>query len=248
MIVELVARTVVVPGALERLGYVRHPQGNCRDCDELHEAAGRECYQSWGRPNPKTATNEGYLANILNHGHYSTLEHSSFTFSVREVSRATTHELVRHRHLSPSQISQRYVDESHGHFVLPPEVARYGDPEPALMMTDLHQQALDAYEKTVAVLVGSGIPRKRARQAARAVLPNGHETRLLITGNTRAWREFVGKRIMVDEKDEPLADLEMHDLACHVLWHLNQQVPNSVQDLWKQFLPQVSAFLTRTPA
>lgn len=237
MIVELVARTTLVPGALEKLGYKPHEPGTVADGDELHEAAGRECYQSWNRPNPKTATNQGYLDNILTQGHYSTLEHSSLTFSVRKVSRSLTHELVRHRHLSPSQISQRYVDESHGEFISPPEFWRNGTGVllPDLLMTDLHQAALDVYEKTVKVLMENGVPRKRARQAARAILPNGQETRLLITGNVRAWREFVGKRIAVDEQGQPLADLEMHDLACMILIELHKEVPNSVQDLWDNY-------------
>lgn len=237
MIVELVAKTTLIPGALEKLGYKPHEAGTVSDGDELHEAAGRECYQSWNRPNPKTATNQGYLDNILTQGHYSTLEHSSLTFSIREVSRSLTHELVRHRHLSFSQISQRYVDESHGKFVSPPEFWRNatGVMLPDLLMTDLHQQALDVYEKTVEILVENGVPRKRARQAARAILPNGHETRLLVSGNIRAWREFVGKRIAVSELGEPLADLEMHDLACMILIELHKVVPNSIQDLWDQY-------------
>ena len=75
----------------------------------LAEFAGRACYQSWHKPNPATATNAGYLAHILEVGHLSVLEHGTATFYLTGVSRSFTHELVRHRHFSYSQLSQRYV-------------------------------------------------------------------------------------------------------------------------------------------
>ena len=77
----------------------------------LAEFAGRACYESWHKPNPATATNAGYLRHILEVGHLSVLEHGSVTLYLRGVSRSLTHELVRHRHLSFSQLSQRYVPE-----------------------------------------------------------------------------------------------------------------------------------------
>lgn len=231
MIVELVAYTTIIPEALERMGYVPHPAGTVKPGDELAEVGGRECYQSWGRPNPGTATNKGYLGNIINHSHFSVLEHTSLTFSIRKVSRSLTHELIRHRHLSPSQVSQRYVDESHGEFVLPPDA----DSDIALVMTDAHHDALALYDKIFQTLTEAGVSRKRARQAARYVLPNGHETRLMMTGNVRAWREFVTKRRARDPLTKvPLADLEMFELADRILILLHEHVPNSVQDLWAE--------------
>ena len=86
--------------------------------DALPELAGRLCYMSYGSPRP--GGNEAYLKHILEVGHESVLEHSNFSFIITGVSRSLTHELVRHRHLSPSQLSQRYVDESDVSFVLPP--------------------------------------------------------------------------------------------------------------------------------
>ncbi len=77
----------------------------------LAEFAGRACYQSWKKPNPATATNAGYLAHILEVGHLSVLEHGTVTFYLTGVSRSFTHELIRHRHFSYSQLSQRYVPE-----------------------------------------------------------------------------------------------------------------------------------------
>src|SRR5690554_5126308 len=78
--------------------------------EALSEFAGRACYQAWERPNPKTAHNVDYLANILKQGHESVLEHGSVSFYIEGVSRSLTHELIRHRHLSFSELSQRYVN------------------------------------------------------------------------------------------------------------------------------------------
>lgn len=230
MIVDLIAYTVLLPEAVKKLGYTFHKDPDITQGDELAEIAGRECYQSWKRPNPATATNQGYLANILDHGHYSVLEHYSLTFSIREVSRSLTHELVRHRHLSVSQVSQRYVDESDGEFVSPPEL-QLNPVVPPDLLTDAHHEAVTIYEKVVTALTEAGVPRKRARQAARYVLPNGHATRLIVSGNLRAWREVVIKRGATDQDGEPLADLEMHELAQQVHSWLQWAAPNAVQDL-----------------
>jgi thymidylate synthase (FAD) len=81
------------------------------DPDILAEFAGRACYQSWDRPNPATATNQTYLAHILEVDHGSVLEHASATFYVTGVSRSLTHELIRHRAgMAYSELSQRFVN------------------------------------------------------------------------------------------------------------------------------------------
>src|SRR6185312_361818 len=86
----------------------------------LVEFAGRACYQSWSKPNPKTATNAGYIKHIIDVGHFSVLEHASVSFYITGISRSCTHELIRHRHFSYSQLSQRYVPEKESHVVVPP--------------------------------------------------------------------------------------------------------------------------------
>ena len=86
----------------------------------LVEFAGRACYQSWSKPNPKTATNAGYLQHIIDVGHFSVLEHASVSFYITGISRSCTHELIRHRHFSYSQLSQRYVPENESQIVVPP--------------------------------------------------------------------------------------------------------------------------------
>ena len=84
----------------------------------LVEFAGRACYQSWSKPNPRTATNESYIQHIIDVGHFSVLEHASVSFYITGLSRSCTHELIRHRHFSYSQLSQRYVPEHDSQVVL----------------------------------------------------------------------------------------------------------------------------------
>ena len=90
--------------------------------EHIAEFAGRACYQSFDKPNPLTARNWDYLENIISLGHESVLEHNPVTFYITGVSRAFTHELIRHRLLSYSQQSQRYVDESEANIVIPPAI------------------------------------------------------------------------------------------------------------------------------
>src|SRR5690625_1786778 len=106
--------------------------------DLLSEWAGRSCYQSWDKPNPATRANKDYHANTLAQGHFSIYEHAVVTFYVTGVSRALTHELIRHRHLSYSQLSQRFVNEGReDNLVLPP--AAHDDP----VATALHAEGHD---------------------------------------------------------------------------------------------------------
>ncbi len=199
--------------------------------ENLVEAAGRACYQSWARPNPATASNAGYLAHIVDVGHFSVLEHGTVTFYLTGVSRSFTHELVRHRHLSYSQLSQRYINETSAVMVCPDLIA--GDPHAAELFNHAVECAADMYEDLVArldsVLEDQGIPagtarRKAARQAARSVLPNATETRIVVTGNYRAWRHFI------DLRATEHADVEIRAVAVAVLDALQQVAPNVFAD------------------
>jgi thymidylate synthase (FAD) len=221
--VILVAQTVVDRWAVPEAGY--RPHGGTEvvtSADELAEFAGRACYQSYDRPNPDTATNAGYLANILTQQHFSVLEHASATFYIDGVSRALTHELVRHRHLSYSQLSQRFVNAATMEPVIPPAFADDGDWSDELR--DIFSDALDAYGEAVRHLEAKGLGRKQAREAARAVLPNMTSTAIVVTGNMRAWREVIAKR------SSPAADAEIRELAGRILDHLRVIAPHTVQD------------------
>ena len=197
--------------------------------EALAEFAGRACYQSWKKPNPATATNAGYLRHILEVGHLSVLEHGSVTFYITGVSRSLSHELIRHRHFSYSQLSQRYVPERDAAMVEPDVIAE--DPELHAKFVAAADSAVHAYtelleglEKRFADVEQATLRRKQARQAARAVLPNATETRIVVTGNYRAWRHFVAMRASEH------ADIEIRALAITCLRELCRVAPNVFAD------------------
>ena len=194
----------------------------------LVEFAGRACYQSWSKPNPKTATNAGYLQHIIDVGHFSVLEHASVSFYITGVSRSCTHELIRHRHFSYSQLSQRYVPEKNSQVVVPPGME--DDPELQQILTEAADASRATYTELLAKLeakFATGQPtekmgvlrRKQARQAARAVLPNATETRIVVTGHYRAWRHFIAMRASEH------ADVEIRRLAIACLRRLVDFAP-----------------------
>jgi thymidylate synthase (FAD) len=201
--------------------------------DELAELAGRNCYQSWSRPNLKTASNEGYLANIIAQQHFSVMEHGSVTFFVTGVTRSLLAELTRHRHLSFSVVSQRYVDANDLTLVIPPivwEIPSAGDK--LWTEADLKQHwaaSLDMYNALVELFASHGYKRKEAREAARAVLPNMTDSPMVVTGNIRAWRDVLSKRYHI------AADREIQGFAEEVLKHLRVLAPNCVQDIGDKY-------------
>src|SRR3954463_12208257 len=195
----------------------------------LAKFAGRACYQSWSKPSPATATNEGYLRHILEVGHLSVLEHGSVSLYLTGVSRSLTHELIRHRHFSYSQLSQRYVPERDAAIVEPAVIAE--DPElheRFLAATDAavaaYSDLLEGLEKRLVDVPNATLRRKPARQAARSVLPNATETRIVVTGNYRAWRHFIGMRASEH------ADVEIRGLAVACLRELQRVAPNVFDD------------------
>jgi thymidylate synthase (FAD) len=208
--------------------------------EALAEFAGRACYQSWKKPNPATATNAGYLRHILEVGHLSVLEHGSVTFYLSGISRSLTHELIRHRHFSYSQLSQRYVPEKDAAMVEPEVIA--DDPELHAKFVAASEAAVQAYTELLEGLekkfADTGLQtahatliKKQARQAARAVLPNATETRIVVTGNYRAWRHFVAMRASEH------ADVEIRELAIACLRELQRIAPNAFADFEITALP-----------
>lgn len=194
--------------------------------EDVMEFAGRSCYQSFHKPNPATRANKDYLAHIIESGHGSVLEHAQATFYIEGVSRALTHELIRHRHLSYSQMSQRFVDESSLSIVVPP--AFEGDPEAVEILKKQADKAVKKYNALVMRLESQGYKRKAAREAARAVLPNMTETKIVVTGNCRAWRDFLYKRL------DPSADMEIQRLSRELLVFLYTIYPAVFEDLAKK--------------
>lgn len=231
MKVELLATTII---DAETLTTYMEEDGVSNSSDLLAEFAGRACYQSFHKPNPTTRENADYLANILNQGHFSVLEHASATFYVTGVSRALTHELIRHRHLSFSELSQRFVNVEDTEPVRPPALTLEGL-NPEMKTTGYagadddfygtYEQAQASYVSLVDFLMNEkGLPRKQAREAARAVMPNATETRIVVTGNMRAWRDVLYKRYSVH------ADAEIREFAAEVLRQLRSIAPGTFQD------------------
>lgn len=205
----------------------------------LVEFAGRACYQSWSKPNPRTATNASYLRHLLDVGHLSVLEHASVSFYITGISRSCTHELIRHRHFSYSQLSQRFVPEREAKVIVPPAIA--GDPDLEALFdraTDASRAAyvelLTALEDKLESVSSSALRGKQARQAARSVLPNATETKVVVTGNYRAWRHFVSMRASEH------ADVEIRRVAVECLRQLAAVAPDVFGDFEISMLPDGS--------
>src|SRR5262249_31343712 len=163
--------------------------------ERLAEFAGRLCYMS--QLNPADRSTAEYLDNIKKQGHGSVLEHAVYVLLIEGISRSCTHELVRHRAgFGYSQLSQRYVDESHAAFVMPPAIQGSDGLEKEWLAQVTEAQ--EAYVSAVAGLmvkfesVESKVHRRKlAREAARSVLPNATETKIIVSGNIRAWRTML---------------------------------------------------------
>lgn len=168
-------------------------QPTATDTETLMEFAGRQCYRSFHRPNPATSTTQSYLCRTLfDQGHWSIAEHASVTLHITGVSRAFLTELTRHRHLSFSVQSQRFVDESDCNVVMPPAIRDAEDPAIRTAWRYDMTEAVSNYADHVHSL--SHLPRKQAREAARSVLPNAVETRMVVSGNLRAWKNVIDLR------------------------------------------------------
>lgn len=200
------------------------------DAECLVEEAGRGCYESWDKPNPKTARNADYInrtAFEMQHG--SILEHASATFRFSGVSRAWLCEMERHRHLSWSVVSQRYVDAAKFGVVIPPAIREEEnfDGWRSAWETSV-KDSFDRYEAFVKGLDGRNVPRKQAREAARSVLPNATEVRGVVTGNLRAWSTILPLRA------HPSADREMQEVSMLILDALHPVAPTVVNHLRQQ--------------
>lgn len=223
MRVQLVARTEFTPPP--DVPWSTDAEGGAA----LAEFAGRACYRSWDKPNPATATNAGYLRHILEVGHLSVLEHGVVTFYLTGVSQSLTHELVRHRHFSYSQLSRRHGPDRGSVVVEPEVIARHPDLHEKFTAATAasvaaYDELLAGLERALADEPNATLRRKQARQAARAVLPTASETSIVVTGNYRAWRHFVAMRATEH------ADLEIRALAVECLRQLRGCAPTVFGD------------------
>ena len=196
--------------------------------ERLAEFAGRLCYMSQANP-AKRPTRE-YLENIKKQGHGSVLEHANYTILFEGISRSLTHELVRHRAgFAYSQLSQRYVDESNAAFVVPPAII--GDEKLEAAWKSQVEGAQSTYVALVEQLmerygwVADRVHRRKmAREAARAVLPNATETKIVVTANARAWRT------MLELRAGEGAEMEIRRFAVATLRLLQREAPGFFSD------------------
>jgi len=204
--------------------------------ETLVEVAGRLCYMSFARPRP--GGNKAYIGHILEVGHGSVLEHAVFNLIITGVSRSFTHELVRHRAgFGYSQLSQRFVDESECSFVEPDAIA--DDPALHAIWLETIERSQAAYRALAdglaakfATIEDKTLRRKKAREAARSVLPNATETKIFVTGNARALRHFIEMR------GDAAADVEIRKVALAVLRLLQVESPNLFGDYTIVDLPE----------
>jgi thymidylate synthase (FAD) len=199
--------------------------------ETLAEIAGRTCYMSFGKGRKSSRE---YLENILTSKHGSVLEHAVWCLLITGVSRALTHELVRHRAgFGYSQLSQRYVDESDARYVVPPlyqenETLHVKWRETIEHIRKAYVELAEAsaqYVRQKYPNLGPHEQRKWARQAARSILPNACETKIFVTGNARSWRHFLELRGSVH------ADTEIRLLAAEVCRVLKRESPNIFHDI-----------------
>ncbi len=209
---------------------------------KLVEVAGRLCYMSFRKPRP--GGNAAYIDHIKEVGHGSVLEHAVYNLVITGVSRSFTHELVRHRAgMGYSQLSQRFVDESEASFVEPDPIAE--DPELHAIWLNCIANCQRAYQHLADGLAAKfsdieekTLRRKRAREAARSVLPNATETKIFVTGNARALRHFLELR------GDRHADAEIRKVAVAVLAILQRDSPNLFGDYRLIDLPEGGQAIT----
>jgi len=217
------------------------------ESEELVEAAGRICYMSFGeKQSPRS--NEEYVRNLIEQGHESVLEHVAWTFLLVGVSRAFTHQLVRHRAgFSFSQLSQQYHEETDAEFVEPPQLRH--SPRALEAWHRAMSIAKESY-KTILDSLGdapnqSGVElekkeRKRAiRSAARSVLPNATETKIILTANARSLRHFFEVRGSIP------GDVEMREVAGAMFKLVHSDAPSLFSDFALTTLADETPLLTR---
>src|SRR5256886_5221628 len=167
-------------------------QGGASAGERLAEFAGRVCYMS--QHNPANRSTAEYLENIKKQGHGSVLEHAVYVLLIEGISRSCSHELVRHRAgFGYSQLSQRYVDESHAAFVMPPAIL--GDAQLEAEWQAGGAGAENAYVRPFEAPVPSpaggthqGPRPEEAPQAAPGRVPDRTALKIQVAGNTPARR------------------------------------------------------------
>jgi len=180
------------------------------NAEDIIERACRTCYLSFHRYNPPSSTEE-LIKKVIQKGHHSVLEHATATFRIKGGSRVFTHELVRHRLMSPSQESQRYVEYGKTkkfEFVIPPTIqnTKFED-----KFKQLAGQAFDLYQD----MVKAEIPKEDARY----ILPNATTSEIVISANFRELRHIFEIRCV------ERAHWEIREICLQMLKIMKKQAP-----------------------
>lgn len=181
------------------------------DAEKIIEEAGRTCYMSFEKIGATTASE--FIQRLIKMGHASPLEHACATFRIKGCSRAMTHQLVRHRLMSVSQQSQRYVSEKQFEYVVPEKVS----PE---HLDDYHSDM-----KAIQQMYNKWQERGLKREDARFVLPNACCSEIVVTANFREWRHIIELRA------SKKAQWEIRNFAFKALEILKENAPDCFSDM-----------------
>lgn len=182
------------------------------DAEKLIETAGRTSYLSLHKQGK--GTEKAFMKMLIKNGHLSVLEHAYATFKISEISRAFTHQLVRHRLCSFTQQSQRYVDERNFSYIEPESIR--SNPKAHSVFAEFISQAREVYSE----LQRLGIKNENAR----FVLPNAVESQIVVTANFREWRHIIELR------GSPNAQWEIRKAAIEILRLLKKYLSSAFED------------------
>lgn len=160
-----------------------------------------------------------FIKRIISYGHMDVIEHANFTFRIEGISRACSHQLVRHRHSSFSQRSQRYVSEKESMYVMPG--LQYLEQAQREKAEELMEEFIRRSYAVYAELLALGVK----KEDARFVLTNAAETRLYWTTNARSLRHFLVMRL------DRSAQWEIRELAKKVFDEVMKVAPELFEDL-----------------
>jgi thymidylate synthase (FAD) len=164
--------------------------------EEVVAMAAKLCYSSSGveelKEKIEAKDQAVFVEKLASVGHLSPIEHVSFSFGVEGISRACSHQLVRHRMASFSQQSQRYVKEEQFDYVIPPSIKQ--DPALSREFEKLMAEAQENYTRVLKRLEELGYKGEAGQQDARYLLPNAAETKIVVTMNARELLHFFRVR------------------------------------------------------
>jgi thymidylate synthase (FAD) len=164
--------------------------------EEVVAMAAKLCYNASGveelRQKIEAKDQAAFVEKLASIGHLSPVEHISFTFGVEGISRACSHQLVRHRVASYSQQSQRYVKEEQFDYIVPPSIK--GDASLTREFEQFMAEAQKNYTRVLKRLEERGMKGEAGQQDARYLLPNAAETKIIVTMNAREILHFFRVR------------------------------------------------------